>query len=47
MKKIEYSLDKYKNKEITIGKAAEIAGVPLREMIAFAAKEEINFQYQN
>ena len=45
LKKIEHALEKYRKKEITIGRAAEIAGMPLREMIATSAKEEINFQY--
>ena len=44
-KKIEYALEKYKAEEITIGKAAEIAGMHLREMMALAAKKGIDFQY--
>lgn len=45
LKKIEKSLEMYRKKEITIGKAAELAGVPLREMMSIAKKEEIPFQY--
>lgn len=44
-KKIEYALQKYKESEITIGKAAELAGVPLRKMMRIASAEGIPFQY--
>ncbi len=44
-KKIEYALQKYKEGEITIGKAAELAGVPLRKMMRLASAKGIPFQY--
>jgi len=44
-KKIDYALGKYKAGYITIGKAAEMASMHLREMMTLAAKEGIDFQY--
>lgn len=44
-KKIGYALQKYKEGEITIGKAAELASVPLRKMMRIASAEGIPFQY--
>jgi len=44
-KKIDNALEQYKKKQITIGKAAALSGTSLRDMISFAAKEEIPFQY--
>ncbi len=44
-KKIQFALEKYKSREITVGKAAEIAGVPLRKMMQIAADKGIPFQY--
>jgi len=44
-KRIDYALGRYKQGNITIGKAAEIAGMHLREMMALAAKEKIPLQY--
>jgi len=44
-KKIEYALQQYKEGEITIGKAAEVAGVPLRKMMRIASAQGIPFQY--
>lgn len=44
-KKIEFALQKYKEGEITIGKAAEIAKVPLRKMLKIASERGIPFQY--
>lgn len=44
-KKIEFVLQKYKEGEITIGKAAEMAKVPLRKILQIAAKQGIPFQY--
>ncbi|MDD5617292.1 MAG: UPF0175 family protein [Candidatus Methanoperedens sp.] len=42
---IDHVLEQYKDGKITIGRAARMAGVPLREMIAIAAKKGIPFQY--
>lgn len=42
---IEHALAQYKDGKITIGRAANIAGIPLREMIAIASKKGIPFQY--
>ncbi len=42
---IDHALGQYKDGKITIGRAARIAGVPLREMIATAAKKGIPFQH--
>lgn len=44
-RKITYALKKYQEKEVTIGKAAELAGVPLRRMLQIAADRGIPFQY--
>ncbi len=44
-KKIAYALQKYKEGEITIGKAAELAKVPLRKMMRIASAQGIPFQY--
>ncbi|MBI2147077.1 UPF0175 family protein [Candidatus Woesearchaeota archaeon] len=44
-KKVDYALKKYQEKEITIGKAAEMARIPLRKMIQIAADKGIPFQY--
>jgi len=44
-KRIDYALEKYKQGRITIGKAAEIAEMHLREMMALAASKGIDFQY--
>lgn len=45
----EWKLDKvlrmYKNKEITLWKAAEIAGVSLAELLSELPKQKIVFQY--
>lgn len=43
--RLEYALEKYRKGEITIGRAAEIAKIDLREMIVIAAKKGIHFQY--
>lgn len=42
---VDRALKQYRKGKITIGKAAEMAGVSLREMIALAAKKGIPFQY--
>ncbi len=42
---IDHALEQYKDGKITIGRSAQMAGVPLREMIAIAAKKGIPFQY--
>ncbi|NJD54449.1 MAG: hypothetical protein FIB07_16495 [Candidatus Methanoperedens sp.] len=42
---IENALEQYRDGKITIGKAADMVGIPLREMISIAAKKEIPFQY--
>ena len=35
----------HKGCQITIGRAAEMVGIPLREMMEYAAKQGIPFQY--
>jgi predicted HTH domain antitoxin len=42
---IEHVLTQYRDGNITIGRAAKIAGLPLREMIALASKKGIPFQF--
>ncbi|VVB84335.1 Uncharacterised protein [uncultured archaeon] len=42
---IDQILTQYRNGNITIGCAARMAGIPLREMIAIAAGKGIPFQY--
>ncbi len=42
---IENALEQYRDGKITIGKAANMVGIPIREMIATAAKTGIPFQY--
>ncbi len=41
----DYVLAQYKEGKITIGRAAQMVDIPLREMIAIAAKKGIPFQY--
>ncbi len=42
---IEHALIQYQEGKITIGMAARMVGIPLREMIAIASKKGIPFQY--
>ncbi len=42
---IDHALAQYREGKITIGRAARMVGIPLREMIAIAAKKGIPFQY--
>ncbi len=42
---IENALEQYRDGKITIGKAADMVDIPIREMIAIAAKKGIQFQY--
>ena len=44
-KKIDYALKKYVEGEITIGKAAEIADIPLRKMLKIISEKKVEFQY--
>lgn len=43
--RLSEALEKYKNGEITLGKAAELAKKDLREMMIIATKQKIPFQY--
>ena len=43
--KIEKALKQYQEKKITMGKVAEISGIPLREALAIASSKGIAFQY--
>ncbi len=36
--RISFAMEKYKNKEISLGKAAELAGVPISKMIDVLAE---------
>lgn len=42
---IDHVLMQYKQGKITIGRAARIVGIPLREMIAISSRKGIPFQY--
>ncbi|HEY9206005.1 MAG TPA: UPF0175 family protein [Candidatus Methanoperedens sp.] len=42
---IDHALAQYQQGKITIGRAARIVGIPLREMIAIASRKGIPFQY--
>lgn len=42
---VDHVLTQYQEGKITIGKAARLVGIPLREMIAIASKKRIPFQY--
>jgi predicted HTH domain antitoxin len=42
---VDYVLMQYQQGKITIGRAARMVGVPLREMIAMASRKGIPFQY--
>ena len=42
---IENALEQYRDGKITIGKAADMVVIPIREIIAIAAKKGIPFQY--
>ena len=42
---IEHALKQYSEGKITIGRAAQMAGITLRKMIAIAAKKGIPIQY--
>lgn len=44
-KMMEYALFKYKNKDITLWKAAKLAKIPLSTMMARAAQQKIPLQY--
>lgn len=43
--KIEKAFKQYQEKKITIGKAAELTGLTLREALAMASSRGIPFQY--
>ena len=42
---IDHVLTQYQQGKITIGRAARMVEIPLREMIAIASKKGIPFQY--
>ena len=44
-RKIEKALEQYREKKITIGRVAELTGLPLREALALASAKGIPFQY--
>lgn len=44
-KLVDYALLKYKNREITLWKAARMARVPLSKMMTIAAQQKIPLQY--
>ncbi|HLD07042.1 MAG TPA: UPF0175 family protein [Candidatus Nanoarchaeia archaeon] len=43
--KVEYALDKYRKKELSLARAAEITGIPLADMLKIAAEQGIPIQY--
>ena len=42
---IDHALTQYQEGKVTIGRAARMVGIPLREMIAIASRKGIPFQY--
>ncbi len=44
-KKLEIALKKFTNKEVTVAKAAEIAGVPLTIFMDVLSERKISFHY--
>ena len=44
-KRIEYALEKYRNREVSIDKAAELARVPVAEFMQKLSKYGIPFNY--
>ena len=42
---IDHVLTQYQQGKITIGRAARMVGIPMREMIAIASRKGIPFQY--
>ncbi len=44
-KKLSIALEKYKNKEISIGKASEIAGIPLTRFLDVLREKNVPFNY--
>lgn len=43
--KLDRAFEKYQNREISLGKAAEEAGVSLREILSEAKNRDIHFDY--
>lgn len=43
--KIDYALKRYKNKEISLWKAARIANIPLSRMLSVLKQKGIHFNY--
>lgn len=43
--KIDYALNSYRNREISIAKAAEIAEIPLADILRIAADQKIPVNY--
>ncbi len=43
--KLELALDKYRKREVSLGKAADIAGVPIVLMMEIAAENKIPINY--
>lgn len=43
--KIEYALKRYKNKEVSLWKAAKTANVPLSRMLSILKQKKIPFNY--
>ena len=43
--KIEYALGSYRKKEISLARAAEIAGIPLADFLKIAAEQGIPMHY--
>lgn len=41
----KFILKKYKQKEISLGRAAELAGIPLADFIKIAADRKIHLNY--
>ncbi len=43
--KLDKALEKYQNREISLGKAVEEAGVSLRKVLSEIRKRDVNFDY--
>lgn len=44
--KLDEALERYQNRKVSLGKAAEEAGVGLRKILSEAKKKDIHFDYK-
>ena len=45
--KLDEALERYRNREVSLGRAAEHAGVSVRKILSEAKKRDIHFDYAN